>query len=133
MDDEITAGGIGELADEGASRRLVAVQIGTATVFIEQARAPVELDLGDEIHPVTLPSPKEAFEQAGDLLQEIVRSFDARVKALATRPEEVSVEFSLGFAVKGRATLIPILLSGETSAQAAIKVSAKWNTATPPS
>jgi hypothetical protein len=129
MDDEITAGGIGGLADRRSVRRLVQVQIGNATVFVEQLGAPVEVDVGDEIHPVALPSPQEALERAGDLLQELVRIFDARIRALASRPKEVSVEFSLGFEVKGKATLIPILLSGETSTQAAIKVSAAWDIA----
>lgn len=130
MDDEITAGGVGERGDQRPARRLVPVQIGTATVFIEQAGGPVELVAGDEVHPVALPGPQRAFEQAGDFLHECVGIFDARIRALASRPQEVSVEFSLGFEVKGKATLIPILLSGETSTQAAIKVSARWDTAT---
>ena len=131
MDEEIIAGGIGEVAEETPIRRLVPLQIGTATVFVELTPTPVEVDVGEEIHPVALPSPKEAFEQAGDLLQELVRIFDERVKALVKRPEEINIEFSLGFMVKGKATLIPVLLSGETAAQAAVKVSAKWSTATP--
>lgn len=133
LEDAIKAGGIDEVADQRSERRLVAVQIGKATVFVEQAGAPADLDLGDEIHPVALPSAQEAFERAADFLQECVRIFDARIEALASRPKEVSVEFSIGFEVKGRATLIPILLSGETSTQAAIKVSATWGTATTPS
>jgi hypothetical protein len=121
------------MADEASAHRFMPVQIGTATVFVEEARAPVEIDQGDEIYPVALPSPKEAFEQAGELLQEVVRIFDKRIQALVKRPEEVCIEFSLGFTVTGRAHLIPVLLSAETSAQAAIKVSAKWGSATSPS
>lgn len=133
MSDEVMAGGVGEVDEQRPARRLVPVQIGMATVFIEQAGGPVELGEGDEVHPVALPGPQKAFEQAGDFLQECVGIFDARIRALVTRPQEVSVEFSLGFEVKGKATLIPILLSGETSTQAAIKVTARWYTATAPS
>jgi hypothetical protein len=131
VSDEITVGGIGGMPGEAAIRRLVPLQIGSATVFIEQDPAPVEVDVGDEIHPVALPSPKEAIEQAGAFLQELVGIFDKRIKKLATtsRPKEIGVEFSLGFEVKGKATLIPVLLSGESSAQAAIKVCATWGTA----
>jgi hypothetical protein len=133
VDDEIRLGGIREVDSERTARRLVRVRIGKATVFVEASGEQVELDLGDEIHPVALPSPQMAFEQAGEFLQECVRIFDARVRALASRPNEVSVEFSLGFEVKGKATLIPILLSGEASTGAAIKVSAMWDTAVRPS
>jgi hypothetical protein len=131
VSDEITVGGIGEMPGEAATRRLVPLQIGSATVFVEQDPAPVEVDVGDEIHPVALPTPKEAMEQAGAFLQELVGIFDERIKKLATasRPKEIGVEFSLGFEVKGKATIIPVLLSGESSAQAAIKVSATWGTA----
>jgi Trypsin-co-occurring domain 1 len=125
----ITAGGIGEVADDASGRHFVPLQIGAATVFVEQAPTPIDVDLSGEIHPVALPSPKEAMEQAANFLQELVGIFDKRIKALAKRPEEVSVELALGFEVKGKATLIPVLLSGETKAQAAIKVSAKWGAA----
>ena len=132
MDDEIAVGGISEMPSEAAPRRLVPLQIGTATVFVEQTGAPAEVDVGDAIHPVALPSPKQAIEQAGAFLQELVGIFDERIEKLATatRPREVGVEFSLGFEVTGKATIIPVLLSGESSAEAAIKVSATWGTAT---
>jgi hypothetical protein len=124
-------GGVGGMPGEVATRRLVPLQIGSATVFVEQDGAPVEVEVGDEIHPVALPSPKEAVEQAGAFLQELLGIFDERIKKLAasSRPREVGVEFSLGFEVKGKATLIPVLVSGESSAQAAIKVCARWDTA----
>jgi hypothetical protein len=130
MSDEITTGGNDETAKSG--RHFVPVQIGEATVFVERSSAPIRLDSGDDIHPVAPPTPQEALERAGNVLQEFIAVFDARIKALTRRPEEVSVEFSLGFEVKGKATLIPVLLSGETSTHAAIKVTAKWNTAMPP-
>ena len=131
MESGIRAGGIGEVAGDVSSRHFVPLQIGTATVFVEQAPGSIDVDLSGEIHPVALPSPKEAIEQAANFLQELVGIFDKRIKALAKRPEEVSVELALGFQVKGKATLIPVLLSGETTAQAGIKVSAKWGATEP--
>jgi hypothetical protein len=110
---------------------MVRIEIGTAVVFIEQSDVPLELNLGDDIHPVSLPNPQSAFEHAGDFLRELVGIFDRRIHALASRPEEVSVDFSLGFEVSGKATLIPVLLSGKSTTQAAIKVSATWRTETP--
>lgn len=133
MDDEIVVGGIGESGAPGARqsggpqtlRRFVPMKIGEATIFLEQMSVPATIE-DDTVHPVALPSPKQAFEQAGDFLHECVRIFDARIGALARRPEEISIEFLLAFEVAGKATIIPVLLSGKASTQASIKVSAKW-------
>jgi hypothetical protein len=70
------------------------------------------VDVGDEIHPVavpTVPSPKEAIEQARAFLQKLVGIFDERIKKLATasRPREVGVEFSMEFEVKARRRSFP--------------------------
>ena len=41
-------------------------------------------------------------------------------------PQEITVEFSLSFQVKGKASLIPMFVTGETGAQTGLKVTAKW-------
>jgi hypothetical protein len=53
---------------------------------------------------------------------------DARLKEIPGGPNETTVEFSLGFDIKGKATLVPALLSSEAAASAAVKVTAKWTT-----
>ena len=42
------------------------------------------------------------------------------------RPDQMSVEFSLNFEVKGKAALIPVFVTGETGAQTGLKVTALW-------
>lgn len=109
-------------------RRLVPVEVGSATVWIEQVAEPAAVDEGDRVRPVSAPSPEKAFETAGEILRECVRLVGERVANLAekSRPQEVSVEFSLTFEVKGKAAVIPVFVTGETAAQTGLKVSAVW-------
>jgi Trypsin-co-occurring domain 1 len=126
MQDDINVGGIAKSDSPVVARKLVPIKVGDAAIYIEQVGPQPEVEPGDDIHPVALPTPQEAFERAGDFLHECVRIFDERIRALATKPREVAVEFSLAFQVKGKAHIIPVLLSGEAATQAGIKVSATW-------
>jgi hypothetical protein len=129
MSDEIRVGASpGVRSDTTPARRLVPMRIGTATVYVEDVAEPSVIEQDDQVRPVAPPSPQEAFEAAGDFLRECVRIIGERVEALATaqRPHEVTVEFSLNFEVKGKATLIPVFLTGETGASTGLKVKAVW-------
>lgn len=127
--DDIQVGGVSHESEQRTPARLVEVEVGSATIFIESADE-AEIEPSDAIHPVRMPSPKQAFERTADFLQECVGIFDSRIAALVNRPEEISVEFSLAFQVAGKATLVPVLLSGKASTQAALKVTARWETGT---
>lgn len=136
MGDEIRAGVSTDLtlaADREAPRRLVAMQVGAATVYVEPVGPPATAEADDRIHPVAPPAPQEAFAQASEALRECVRVVGERVEALAERmPQEVTVEFTLSFAAKGQTALIPLFVTAETSAQAGLKVTAKWRRADAP-
>ncbi len=43
------------------------------------------------------------------------------------------MEFSLTFDVKGKASVIPILVTGETGVQTGLKITAKWEPEKSPS
>jgi Trypsin-co-occurring domain 1 len=77
---------------------------------------------------VALPSPKEAFENALEVIQECVGGIGKRLEALARelRPDEISVEFSLQFEGTGTAQIIPVLVTTQTKATGGIKVNAVW-------
>lgn len=129
MTDEIGFGGTGGSRDDSSGMpRLVPMRVGNATVFVEQVGEPAEIQADDAIYPVSLPSPEEAFEKAGQILQECVRVVGERVDELAekARPREITVEFSLSFAAAGKAQLIPVLFTGETKAVTGLKVTAVW-------
>jgi hypothetical protein len=104
------------------------MRLGSAIVYIEQVGDPGVIEADDQVRPVAPPTPEEAFERAGDILRECVRIIGERVEALVTRarPQEITVEFSLTFEVKGKAALIPIFVTGETGAQTGLKVTAVW-------
>lgn len=132
MSDEIGFGGDGgtRRAASTPQRQLVPMKVGGATVFVEQVGEPLEVET-DEIYPVAPLSPTEAFEKAGEALQECVRVVGEKVEGLAGKamPREVTVEFTLSFEATGRAQLIPVFLTGETKAQTGLKVTAVWGKA----
>jgi hypothetical protein len=114
-----------------ARRRLVPMQVGSATVFVEAtAEAPV-IDAADDFHAVGI-NPTEAFETASDALKECVRVVGERIDAMqdAIRPKEVGVEFTITFDVEGQARIIPVLLTGKAKTAVGVKVSAKWQPGT---
>ena len=129
MSDEIRTGDIAlEGSESKRGRRLVPMKVGNATVFVEDIGQPAAIDAGDEVRPVAPPSPQEVFENAGEILHECVRVLGQRIEALAANagPKEITVEFSLSFEVKGRASIIPVFLIGESTAQTGLKITALW-------
>lgn len=109
-------------------RRLVPMQVGGATVYIEQFGATPVVETEGTIRPVAPPTSADVFERGSDILHECVRVIGERIEAMgqAVRPDKVSVEFSLSFEVKGKAAVIPVLLTGESSGQTGLKVTAEW-------
>jgi hypothetical protein len=124
MTDEIRAGANVEVTP---ARRLLPMRVGGATVYVEVFGEPAVIE-DDTIHPVAPPSPQEAFENAGEILRECVRVIGERIEGLTAkaRPSEITVEFSLNFEVKGKASLIPVFITGETGAKTGLKLTALW-------
>jgi hypothetical protein len=117
----------GEASEEATpSRRLVPMQVGKATVFVEDLGA-AEIVEDEGIRTVGAVEPAEAFERGGDALQECVRIVGEKVDGLAetAKPREVTVEFSLNFEAKGK-FVIPVLMSAESGVSTGIKVTAVW-------
>jgi len=104
------------------------MRVGSATVYVEDYGESALIEVDDRLRPVAPPSPQEAFGSAGEILRECVRVIGERVDALAVkaRPQEISVEFSLSFEVKGKAALIPVFVTGETGTETGLKVTAVW-------
>jgi Trypsin-co-occurring domain 1 len=122
-----------DVAVDGAvpRRRLVPMQVGEATVYVEQIGDPAVVESDDAVRPVSPLSPQHVFENAGDILRECVRVIGDRLAMIAdaVRPDEVTVEFSLSFEVKGRASVIPVFITGETGTETGLKVTASWKRA----
>lgn len=130
MTGEIRAGSA-EIRASGQTRNFVPLKVGSATVYVEQFGAPAGVETGGEIRPVA-PSPEQAFQTGSEALKECVRVIGESWEKLAEkRPEEVSVEFTLSFEVKGKAALIPVLLTGESTNKAGLTVKAVWRRTKP--
>lgn len=128
MDDELALGEPRSEPGGEAQVRVLPVQIGGATVFIEQIGEGPSTDYDDELYPVGPPSPKEAFEKANEALKECVRVVGETLQRLGdqVKPQEVSLEFSLTFQAEGTARIIPVLVTGKTAASTGLKVTATW-------
>jgi hypothetical protein len=125
---EIRAGEDSTGVEPMYDRVIVPMQVGSATVYVVQSERPAAIVEGERIRPVAPLSPQQAFQAAGDFLHECVRIIGEKVDTLAekAKPEEVSVEFSLSFEVKGKASLIPVFVTGETATNTGLKVKAVW-------
>jgi hypothetical protein len=120
--------GDGEAAAVGIQgRRLVGMQVGSATVFVEAVGPAPAVEQPEEFRPVSV-DPKQAFETASEALKECVQVVGERIEkmAQAARPDEVGIEFTIAFEVAGKATIIPVLLTGAAKTQLGVKVTAKW-------
>lgn len=129
VSDEIFAGDLDlSRAKPSPVRRLIPMQVGKATVYIEQIGESAEVQTDDSIYPVAPPTPGEVFENAVEVLQECVRVVGAKLETLATKamPQEVTVEFSLTFQARGKMTLVPVFVTGETGVETGLKVTALW-------
>src|SRR5262249_25520170 len=111
-------------------RDFVPMRVGSATVFVEAIGETELATPADEIYTVAPVSPQEAFRIASEFLQECVLLVGERVEGLTeNRPSEVSIEFSLTFQVKGKASIIPVFVTSEAGAQTGLKVKAVWKIA----
>jgi hypothetical protein len=112
-----------------AGRRLIPMKVGDATIYIEPMDEPAVIEPvdDDELRPVGV-DPRQAFETASEALRECVKVVGDRLGALgsAVAPDQIAMEFTLTFDVEGKATIIPVLLTGKAKSAMGIKVSAQW-------
>ena len=128
MDDELALGEPGIEPGGDTQARVLPLQVGGATVFVEQVGEGPSADYDEELYPVGPPSPKEAFEKANEALKECVSVVGETLERIGdqVKPQEVSLEFSLSFQAEGTARIIPVLVTGKTAATTGLKVTAKW-------
>jgi hypothetical protein len=128
MSDAIGLPGAPAEAGTTDGRRLVPMQIGDAVVYIEPLDEPAQVEETGDLRPVSV-DPREAFEKASDALRECVRVVGERVidSTAAFVPDTVGMEFTLTFDVEGRASIIPVLLTGKAKSGIGIKVTAQWH------
>ena len=129
MSDEIFAGNIDvSRAEPSPARRLIPMQVGKATVYVEQIGESAEVQADDSIYPVAPPTPREVFENAVEVLQECVRVVGTKLESLTAKamPQEVTVEFSLTFQARGKIALVPVFVTGESGLETGLKVTALW-------
>jgi len=111
-----------------SATELVETTIGDAVVYFRVDRHLEAVEAGG-IRPVAgLGIEANAFEAAAHVAREAVRLFANHLSAIAEalRPNETGIEFSFTFEAKGKTHIVPVFLTGETSGQVGLKVTAKW-------
>jgi hypothetical protein len=130
MSENLAAAGSGEASDHRAATpapELVEKVIGDALVYFRvDARRRVVVPDAD-VRPVAAID-TNVFEAAAKVLRESVRAIGSQVKAMGQElaPSELTVELGFTFEAKGKTTIVPVLLTGEVSGEAALKITAKW-------
>jgi hypothetical protein len=117
----------GAPSQDATSFRAVPLQIGDATVFIEQIGEGPVVEASDAIYPVA-PDPREAMEHALEFVRASVKTVGERIEGMAdrARPAELTVEFTVAFDARGKTSLIPVLVTGEAGMKTGIKITAMW-------
>lgn len=123
VSDQFRFGTDPELQRPETAKSLVPVKLGEATVYIEANGVEA-----DTFYPVAPPTPDELFDRAGTVIREGVRLVGERVMALghAVRPNELTLEFSVTFEGKGKASVVPVFVTAETTGTTGFKVTATW-------
>ncbi|HVR46057.1 MAG TPA: CU044_2847 family protein [Candidatus Binatia bacterium] len=108
-----------------AQPNLIAQQIGSAIVYFRVSGQALPVTNESHIRAVTATN---VFDEAARVVNEGVRVIGLKVHdaAKTLRPCELELEISFGFELKGRATIVPVLLTGESTSTAGLKITATW-------
>jgi hypothetical protein len=107
---------------------LVAQQVGEATIYFRVSGETLVVANERELRPVAAEVRSNVFDEAASVVGEGVKIIGQRVHALTEtlQPSELEIELSFGFEVKGKATIVPVLLTGESTSNVGLKVTATW-------
>jgi Trypsin-co-occurring domain 1 len=124
--DEISAAAEAPSTRAETKARLVPISLGEVEIFVEQVGEPPEIEGSADIYVAT--SPREALESALDFTRSFLASVGDRLAELRekTTPDELRVELSFTFEAKGKASVVPVLVTGEAGTKSGITVTAVW-------
>jgi hypothetical protein len=125
-----TAGGSDQgLITPDDAPQLVAQQIGDTTVYFRVSAERLKVVNEPELRAVA--DNGNPFDQAAKIVNQGVQIIGEKVRSLTDtlRPTELEIEISFGFEVKGKTTIVPVLLTGESTATVGLKVTATWKAA----
>lgn len=106
--------------DEFSETNLIPIKVGDATVYIRSTKT---ADVTEDVYAAGLPSPLDLLQTA----REFISTFGSYLASIQREhmPAELNVTFELG--VEGSAQArIPVLISGESKASAALTLKAVW-------
>ena len=106
---------------------LVETKVGNAIVYFRVDKVSPAVVTSEETRAVAAID-ENPFEAASKVIRESVRVIGSHLHELREElmPEELTVELGFTFEAKGKATIVPVFLTGETSGGLAFKVTAKW-------
>jgi hypothetical protein len=107
---------------------LVAQEVGEATIYFRVSGETLEVANERELRPVAADVKSNVFDEAARVVGEGVKIIGHKVRDLTEtlQPSELEIELSFGFEVKGKATIVPVLLTGESTSNVGLKVTATW-------
>jgi hypothetical protein len=130
---EVRAGGTDRRVDHAVpdELHLVAQQVGEATIYFRVSANTLVVANEPELRPVAGGIRSNVFDEAALVVGEGVKIIGQRIRDLpeTLQPSELELEISFGFEVKGKATIVPVLLTGESTSNVGLKVTATWKQA----
>jgi Trypsin-co-occurring domain 1 len=127
---EVHAGIDARAEDSRAVRlepELIQTSIGGAVVYFRVENTLPCIVADGEVRAVAALD-ENAFEAAAKVIRESVRVIGSQLHDVGAElmPSELTVELGFTFAATGKATIVPVFLTGETKGELALKVTAKW-------
>jgi hypothetical protein len=107
---------------------LLAQEVGEATIYFRVSGQTLQVANEPELRPVAAEVKSNVFDEAARVVGEGVKIIGQKVRTLTEtlQPTELEIELSFGFEVKGKATIVPVLLTGESTSTVGLKVTATW-------
>jgi hypothetical protein len=107
--------------------RLVAQRVGDTVAYFRVSGRPLKVEGESELRAVAKLD-VNAFDEAAHIVREGFKTISSNIASLKDelKPGEFEVELSFGFEAKGKAAIVPVLLTGESTATVGLKVTARW-------
>jgi hypothetical protein len=121
------AGEFSATSSEPVQPELVETRIGDAVVYVRISGPTLGVANEGEVRAVGA-FDENPFDAAAKVIREGVKVIGNSIHGISEvlQPSELRVEFGFTFEAKGRASIVPVFLTGESSGGVTLKVLALW-------
>jgi hypothetical protein len=118
-----------DLSTPASNAYLLEQPVGQTTVYFRTSGPALSIASSDELRAVAKISfPVDAIGHAGRIAREALKTVISEFENVERdlQGADLAVELTFSFEVTGHAAIVPVLLTGETSATGGLKITATW-------